>query len=227
MWTCLEYVLNRRQLAKVEVVESSRRNLHDPQTSMAHILGLFHSQAVTADNLEELVVKVPISEDDFSQIVSFANLRVLRIDNLCTIFPPKPQDADDSVVTAEVAAKVASWRALRDSWTLPRLECLTLLGDAWRLVGGVQLRRGRGDLPSLCCLHTEWRDMSISAEYGSLAVGGRPERPCSSCNYSSSFPFCSAWLHPFHTRGMEDALIREKNQLVIKLNELRHEVENL
>ena len=67
--------------------------------------------------------------------------------------------------------------------------------------------------------------MSISAEYGALAAaGGLLERPCTSCNYSSS---CSAWSHPFHTRGVEDALVREKNQLVIKLNELRHEVENL
>ena len=91
--------------------------------------------------LEELVVKVPISEDNFSRIVSFTNLRVLRIDSLWTILPPKHRVSAEQhlVVTAEVEAKVASWRALRDSWTLPRLECLTLLGDAWRLVGGVQM----------------------------------------------------------------------------------------
>ena len=227
MWTCLEYVLERRQLEKVEVVKSSGPFLH-PRTLMPRLLGILHSQA---DNMEELVVKVPISEDNFPRIVSFTNLRVLRIDSLWTILPPKHRDSAEQhlVVTAEVEAKVASWRALRDSWTLPRLECLTLLGDAWRLVGGVQLRRGRGDLPALCCLHTEWREMSISAEYGVLAAAGdRLERPCTSCNYSSSSSSsCSAWSHPFHTRGVEDALVREKNQLVIKLVELRHEVENL
>ena len=228
MWSCLEYVLERRQLEKVEVVKSSGPFLH-PRTLMPRLLGILHSQA---DNMEELVVKVPISEDNFPRIVSFTNLRVLRIDNLWTILPPKHRDSAEQhlVVTAEVEAKVASWRALRDSWTLPRLECLTLLGDAWRLVGGVQLRRGRGDLPALCCLHTEWREMSISAEYGlQAAAAGRLARPCTSCNYSSSSSSssCSAWSHPFHTRGVEDALVREKNQLVIKLVELRHEVENL
>ena len=225
MWSCLEYVLERRQLEKVEVFKSSGPILY-PSTRMSFLVRLLHSQA---DSLEDLVLKVPISEDDFSRIVSFSKLRVLRIDQLWTILPQHQDDDDQhNVVTAEVQAKMASWRALRDSWTLPRLECLTLLGDAWRLVGGVQLRRGRGDLPALCCLHTEWREMSISAEYGSVVAGGsRLERPCTSCNYSSSSSYSSAWSHPFHTRGMEDALVREKNQLVIKLNKLRHEVENL
>ena len=231
MWRCLQYILERRQLEKVEVVKSSGPLLH-PRTLMPRLLDLLHCQAGT---LEDLVVKVPISEEDFTRIVSFpegfARLRVLRIDKLWTILPQHRSDHPDAhqhpIVATEVQAKIASWRAFRDSWTLPRLECLTLLGDAWKLVGGVQLRRGRGDLPALCCLHTEWREMSISAEYGAMAGGGVvKQRPCRSCHLSSCFS-SSAWTHPFHTRGMEDALVREKNQLVIKLNELRHEVENL
>ena len=214
MWSCLEYVLERRQLQKVAVVKASR----PLPTLLPRLLSLLQSQA---DSLEELGIKVPISEDDFPHIVSLTSLRVLRIEELSTILPQSQDDDQPPGLSAQVRAKMSSWRAFRDSWTLPKLECLTLLGDAWRLVGGVQLRRGRGDLPALCCLHTEWRDMSISAEYGALPA----RRPCTSCNYSSS---CSAaWSHPFHTRGMEDALVREKNQLVIKLNELRHEVENL
>ena len=108
-----------------------------------------------ADNIEDLEIKATVSESYLSLLQKFKNLKKLRIQNFYSVYD------DFYEMNKKTCLDYLDYCCMRDTWTLERLECLKLEGRSWTLMGSLLKKTKKGLFRSLCCYHTDKRDIRL------------------------------------------------------------------
>merc|ERR1719427_680163 len=105
-----------------------------------------------ADDIANLEIKATVSE---SCLGVLQNLQKLTIQNFFPVFDEYYQN------NRKPCLGYSDYCRMRDTWSLEGLKCLELEGRSWTLMGSLLRKTNKGLFRSLCCYHTDKRDLKV------------------------------------------------------------------
>ena len=152
----LRYLFKARNIiSKVQITDVTSLTKKNPSEKSLDITRLMGFFSPIADNIVDLDIKATVSESCLGVLQIFQNLKKLRIHNFYPVYDEFYEK------NKKPCLGYSDYCRMRDTWTLEGLKCLKLEGKSWTLMGSLLRKTNKGLFRSLCCYHTDKRDLRL------------------------------------------------------------------
>ena len=170
------FVFRARNIADIKITDKTRSTKKELMFRSLDVTRLLGRLSPIADNIERLRIFATVSESSLGVLQIFQNLRKLKI---LDYFPVYDELYDQK--NRRPCLGYSDYCRLRDTWSLESLVCLSLEGRSWTLMGSLLRKTNKGLFRSLCCYHTDRRDLRVrDITDGNIRV----REKCNICNLS-------------------------------------------